>query len=193
MNNGDKILSSIKSDCDKVISAINADSAKVCENILAKGRNDAENAVKEVNAKAQKKAAQMRAASKSRAELEKRNTLLKKRREEIDITLDAIYNYLINLDGEKYFNIIYKLCSKLSGKQGEMLFNIKDLKRLPEDFEAKLAKTGLNAKVSKNTADITGGFILKCGDIEENMSFSSMLSDKREQIEDLINRELFAE
>ncbi|MCH5297516.1 MAG: V-type ATP synthase subunit E [Ruminococcus sp.] len=193
MNNGDKILSSIKSDCDKIISVINADSAKVCDDILAKGRADAENAVKEVNAKAQKKAAQMRAASKSRAELEKRNTLLKKRREEIDITLDAIYNYLINLDGEKYFNIIYKLCSKLSGKQGEMLFNIKDLKRLPKDFEAKLAKTGLNAKVSKNTADITGGFILKCGDIEENMSFSSMLSDKREQIEDLINRELFAE
>lgn len=193
MNNGDKILRSIKSDCDKIISVINADSAKVCDDILAKGRADAENAVKEVNAKAQKKAAQMRATSKSRAELEKRNTLLKKRREEIDITLDAIYNYLINLDGEKYFNIIYKLCSKLSCKQGEILFNIKDLKRLPKDFESKLAKTGLNAKVSKNTADITGGFILKCGDIEENMSFSSMLSDKREQIEDLINRELFAE
>lgn len=193
MNNGDKILSSIKSDCDKVISVINADSAKVCDDILAKGRTAAEKAVKEVNAKAQQRASQMKAASKSRAELEKRNTLLKKRREEIDITFGAIYDYLINLDGENYFNIIYKLCSKLSGKEGEMLFNGKDLKRLPKDFESRLAKTGLNAKVSKNTADITGGFILKCGDIEENMSFSSMLADKHEQIEDLINRELFSE
>lgn len=193
MNNGDKILSSIKSDCDKAVSVINANSAKVCDEILANGRTNAEKAAKEVNAKAQKKAAQMKAASKSRAELEKRNTLLKKRREEIDITFKAIYDYLINLDGENYFNIIYKLCSKLSGKQGEILFNGKDLKRLPNDFETKLASTGLNAKVSKNTADITGGFILKCGDIEENMSFSSMLSDMREQIEDLINRELFAE
>lgn len=193
MNNGDKILSSIKSDCDKAFSVINTDSAKVCDEILAKGRIEAENAAKEVNKKAQKKAVQMQAASKSRAELEKRNTLLKKRREEIDITFKAIYEYLINLDGEKYFNIIYKLCSKLSGKQGEMLFNGKDLERLPKNFEAKLANTGLNAKVSKNTADITGGFILKCGDIEENMSFSSILADKREQIEDLINRELFAE
>lgn len=193
MNNGDKILSSIKSDCDKVISVINTDSAKVCDEILAKGKVDAEKAAKEVNAKAQQKAARMKAASKSRAELEKRNTLLKKRREEIDITFKAIYDYLINLDGDKYFNIIYRLCSKLSGKQGELLFNSKDLKRLPKDFEEKLAKTGLNATVSKSALDITGGFILKCGDIEENMSFSSMLSDKREQIEDLINRELFAE
>lgn len=193
MNNGDKILSSIKSDCDKAVSVINTDSAKVCEEILAKGRIEAENAAKEAAAKAQKKAVQMQAASKSRAELEKRNTLLKKRREEIDITFKAIYDYLINLDGEKYFNIIYKLCSNLSGKQGEMLFNGKDLERLPKDFEAKLANTGLNATVSRNAADITGGFILKCGDIEENMSFSSILSDKREQIEDLINCELFAE
>ena len=193
MNNGDKILGSIKSDCDKAVSVINADSAKVCDEILAKGRADAEKAAKEVNAKAQKRAVQMKAASTSSAELEKRNTLLKKRREEIDITFKAIYDYLINLDGENYFNIIYKLCSKLSGRKGEMLFNSKDLERLPKDFEARLEAIGLNAKVSKSTADITGGFILKCGDIEENMSFSSMLSDRREQIEDLINRELFAE
>lgn len=193
MNNGDKILDSIKSDCDKTVSVINADSAKVCDEILAKGRADAEKAAKEVDAKAQKKAVQMKAASTSRAELEKRNTLLKKRREEIDITFKAIYDYLINLDGENYFNIIYKLCSKLSGRQGEMLFNGKDLERLPKDFEARLEAIGLNAKVGKSTAEITGGFILKCGDIEENMSFSSMLSDRREQIEDLINRELFAE
>lgn len=193
MNNGDKILGSIKSDCDKAVSVINADSAKVCDEILAKGRADAEKAAKEVDAKAQKKAVQMKAASTSRAELEKRNTLLKKRREEIDITFKAIYDYLINLDGENYFNIIYKLCSKLSGRQGEMLFNCKDLGRLPKDFEARLEAIGLNAKVSKSTADITGGFILKCGDIEENMSFSSMLSDRREKIEDLINRELFTE
>lgn len=193
MNNGDKILGSIRSDCDKAVSVINADSAKVCDEILAKGRTDAEKAAKEVDAKAQKKAVQMKAASTSRAELEKRNTLLKKRREEIDITFKAIYDYLINLDGENYFNIIYKLCSKLSGRQGELLFNSKDLERLPKDFEARLESIGLNAKLSKNIADITGGFILKCGDIEENMSFSSMLSDRREQIEDLINRELFAE
>lgn len=193
MNNGDKILNSIKNDCDKAVSVINTDSAKVCDEILAKGRIDAEKAAKEVDAKAQKKALQMKAASKSRAELEKRNTLLKKRREEIDITFKAIYDYLINLDGKKYFNIIYKLCSKLSGKQGELMFSAKDLERLPKDFETKLSDTGLHANVSKSTADITGGFILKNGDIEENMSFSSMLSDKREQIEDLINRELFTE
>ncbi len=193
MNNGDKILSSIKSDCDRAVSVINENSAKACNEILAKGKADAAAAANEVDAAAQKKAAQLRAASKSRAELEKRNALLKKRREEIDVTFKAIYDYLINLDVQNYFNIIYRLCSKLSGKQGEMMFNSRDVARLPKDFDARLAQLGLNAKVSSNTVDISGGFILKSGDIEENMSFAAMLTEKRELIEDLINRELFTE
>lgn len=193
MSSGDKILSSIKSDCDKTISAINSDSAKVCAEILAKGRDEADKAAKEVAAKAEQKAVQMKAASKSRAELEQRSMLLRKRRQEIDITFDAIYEYLVNLDGENYFNIIYKLASKLSGKEGTVLLNSKDLQRLPSNFEAKLKANGVNATVSDKPADISGGFILKCGDIEENMSFKSLLADKRDAIEDLINRELFAE
>ena len=48
-------------------------------------------------------------------------------------------------------------------------------------------------KLGENAVDIDGGFILKNGDIEENMSFSALLSSNRDSIEDLINRELFAE
>ncbi len=193
MGSGDKILDSIKIDCDNNINAIYSDCAKQCEAILAKGREEADNAARDISSKAQQKAAQMKAASTSRAQLEQRNALLKRRRKEIDITFNAIYDYLINLDGETYFNIIYKLASKLNGKDGVILMNLKDLQRLPKDFEAQLAKNGIKAIVSKAPVDITGGFILKCGDIEENMSFSAILADKRDKIEDLINRELFAE
>ena len=47
--------------------------------------------------------------------------------------------------------------------------------------------------MSKAPADISGGFILKCGDIEENMDFEALISAKQDGIEDLINRELFSE
>jgi V/A-type H+-transporting ATPase subunit E len=193
MSSSDKILNSIKNDCDKTIEVIKADSAKICQQILAQGKKDAEAAKAEINAKAQQKASQMKKANASRAELEQRNALLKKRRLEIDITYDAIYKYLLNLDGENYFNIIYKLLTKFKDNDGTIYLNSKDLQRLPNDFSEQLTKLGIKSTLSDEPVDIDGGFILKSGDIEENMSFSALLSANRDSIEDLINRELFAE
>lgn len=193
MSNSDKILEHIKADCTKNINNINAENEKVCAEILAKAEKDAQSAAAEITAKAKVKAEQMKSASKSSAELAQRNALLKKRRQEIDITFYAVLDYLLGLDDKNYFDIIYKLAKKLDGKTGVILLNNKDLKRLPSDFTKQLAKNGINAEVSKTSVDIDGGFILKCGDIEENMSFSSLMSDKRDEIEDLINRTLFTD
>ena len=71
--------------------------------------------------------------------------------------------------------------------------NLKDLSRLPSDFKSQMKQSGVDVSVSETPAEISGGFILKCGDIEENMDFSAILDDKRDEIEDLINRELFSE
>ncbi len=193
MSSSDMILSSIKNDCDKTIEAIRTDSAKICAEIIAKAKEDAAKVKAESDSKIRQKASQIKAANKSRGELEQRNTLLKKRRLEIDITYDAIYKYLLNLDGENYFNIIYKLLKKLGNIQGIIYLNKKDLDRLPSDFLQKLESLGIKAQLGENAVDIDGGFILKNGDIQENMSFSALLSSNRDSIEDLINRELFSE
>ena len=63
---------------------------------------------------------------------------------------------------------------------------------MPENFTKRMAAAGVDASVSKNPAKIGGGFILKSGDVEENMEFAAIISSKRDEIEDLINRELFA-
>ena len=82
--------------------------------------------------------------------------------------------------------------AQLRGKSGELLLNQKDLQRLPSDFENRVREAGLDARVSQTPADILGGFILKSGDIEENMDFAALLNARRDEIEDLINRDLFA-
>lgn len=193
MNGGDKILNRIKSDCDENIRAIESEAQNTCSQILADAEKQAEKAASDIAEKAKIKITQIKASSKSRAELEIRNALLKRRRQEIDITVDKILNYLLNLSDNEYFDIIYRLCSKLGNMQGEVFLNAKDISRLPADFVQKLAQSGLNATVSKTPVDISGGFVLKCGDIEENMDFAALISAKRDEIEDLINRELFAQ
>ncbi len=193
MNGGEKILDRIKSDCDDNIREIEAKSAETCSQIISEGKTQAEKISADIAKNADAKVIQINAMSKSRAELETRNALLKRRRKEIDITLGKLLDYLVNLGDKEYFDIIYRLASRLNGKKGEIFLNANDISRLPSDFEQKLKFNGLDAVVSKASADISGGFILKCGDIEENMDFEALISAKQDGIEDLINRELFSE
>lgn len=192
MNSGEKILDRIKSDCDSEIKQIEAKSAEVCSQIMSDGKIQAERLSAEISKKAETQVNRLNAMAKSRAELETRNMLLKRRREEIDITIIKLLDYMVNLNDEEYFDIIYSLSAKLSGKHGEIFLNKKDLSRLPTDFEQKLQANGLNVSINKSPVDISGGFILKCGDVEENMDFKALIHANRDGIEDLINRELFS-
>ena len=105
--------------------------------------------------------------------------------------IKKLLDYLNNLDDNAYFDALYKLAAQLRGKTGVLSLNRKDLDRLPSDFTDKVRAAGLEATVSDTPADITGGFILKNGDIEENMDFRALINARRDEIEDFINRELF--
>lgn len=191
MSSGDKILNRISLDCDERISKINAETDEKCAQIMAQAKLDADKISAEIADKAQLKVKQMQAASKSRCDLETRNAFLKRRREEIDKTYSEILNKMENLPDEDYFELIYTFAKKLSGMSGVVLLNKKDMNRLPKNFLARLEECGVKAELSKAPCDIESGFILKCGDIEENMDFSAILSEKRDIIEDFINQELF--
>ena len=193
MNGGKKILNRIKSDCDENIRAIERDAQAECDRIINKADLRIEENNRENSAKVLSKIAQINAGTKSKVELEIRNALLKKRRNEIDLTLKMVYDRLLNLDDKEYFNVLYRLAYQLKGMKGLVYLNKKDSVRLPSDFENKLKENGLDADLSKDAVDIDGGFILKNGDIEENMSFSAIISSKRGELEDLINRGLFAQ
>ena len=191
MSSGDKILNRISLDCDERISKIGAETDEKCAQIMAQAKLDADKISAEIADRAQSKVKQMQAASKSRCDLETRNAFLKRRREEIDKTYSEILNKMKNLPDEDYFELIYTFAKKLNGMSGVVLLNEKDMNRLPKDFLTRLEKCGVKAELSKMPCDIESGFILKCGDIEENMDFSAILSEKRDAIEDFINQELF--
>lgn len=191
MSSGDKILNRISLDCDERISQIGAETNEKCAQIMAQAKLDADKISAEIADRAQSKVKQMQAASKSRCDLETRNAFLKRRREEIDKTYSEILNKMKNLPDEDYFELIYTFAKKLNGMNGVVLLNEKDMNRLPKDFLARLEECGVKAELSKMPCDIESGFILKCGDIEENMDFSAILSEKRDAIEDFINQELF--
>ncbi|MBQ4179674.1 MAG: V-type ATP synthase subunit E [Ruminococcus sp.] len=192
MNGSERILSRIRTDCDESVRKIETHAQHEHDRIIADAQHRADTQAAAVAEKTAQKRAQLETSSQSRAQLARRNALLKQRRKEIDTTVEELEAYLLGLGDNEYFEALYRLAAKLRGKSGEIFLSKKDLKRLPENFTKRLEAAGVDASVSQTPADITGGFILKCGDVEENMEFAAIISAGRDEIEDLINRELFA-
>lgn len=192
MNGSERILSRIRTDCDESVRKIETHAQHEHDRIIADAQHRADTQAAAVAEKTAQKRAQLETSSQSRAQLARRNALLKQRRKEIDTTVEELEAYLLGLGDNEYFEAIYRLAAKLRGKSGELFLSKKDLTRLPENFTKRMAAAGVDASVSQTPADITGGFILKCGDVEENMEFAAIISAGRDEIEDLINRELFA-
>lgn len=186
MNGSERILSRIRTDCDESVRKIETHAQHEHDRIIADAQHRADTQAAAVAEKTAQKRAQLETSSQSRAQLARRNALLKQRRKEIDTTVEELEAYLLGLGDNEYFEAIYRLAAKLRGKSGEIFLSKKDLKRLPENFTKRMAAAGVDASVSQTPADITGGFILKCGDVEENMEFAAIISAGRDEIEDLI-------
>ena len=58
---------------------------------------------------------------------------------------------------------------------------------------SELKKENINVKIADKQADISGGFILKYGSIEYNLSLDAIIDEKKELLEDKINTILFFE
>lgn len=192
MNGSERILSRIKSDCDESVRAIEEQARKERGRIIADAQLTADKKAAGVAEQAERRCARIRTSLQSRAQLEKRNALLKQRRTEIDKTISGLEKYLLDLKDYDYFEAVYRLAAQLSGKSGVVFLNKKDLGRKPANFEKRLKAAGLDASVSDKPVNISGGFILKSGDIEENMEFSAIISSARDRLEDMINQELFS-
>jgi len=192
VSSGDKIIESIRKESQARIDAITKDAEKNYNDVMEKARKQADDIRHGGEHKVQLQSQKLLNAYKSREELEKRNALLKTKRFEIEKAFNHIYEYILGLDSKRYFDLVLKLAGKLGDLSGTIYFNSRDLKRLPKDMSERFAKCGIKAQISSVPDDsIESGFILKHGDIEENMSFLSVMNDKREIIEDLIGRELF--
>lgn len=192
MTGSEKIIARIREDGEERIAAIRGETESKVAEIKADGKKLASSETDKIISDAELKCNCMLAAADSSAELTIRNSVLSRRRKEIDKTLDMAVEYICNMSDSDYFDTLYDIALPFSGCEGEICFNSRDLERIPKDFESKLASAGLNVSVSREPVNIVGGFILKCGEIDYCADFKAVLEEKRDMLEDLVNRELFA-
>lgn len=176
---------------DKIISDANEEAKK----IMAQAKKESDIIINSANEKAQKELASYRkqaeddadkAAAKeiSGAEMAAKKQILAKKQQLLEEVIEQARQKLLNLSDKEYKDVIFNMISNAE-EGNEIIFSKKDKERLSSFLEKK----GIN--VSDETRNISGGFIVKKGDIEYNYSFESIIAVEKEYIEQIAAEILF--
>ena len=120
MSSGEKIISEIKKECDEKIAVINAETEKSCSEILENAKKKAKEITENARFLVEEQSAKLLKAHQSKSDLEKRNMLLKARRQEIDKAVSHVLDYMVNLPDTVYFELVYSLARTSHLKQDFM-------------------------------------------------------------------------
>lgn len=179
----------------KIIDKIMADAEREKNIILDKAQSEADATIRKANEQAAKELEQAailaeaeaeKAVAKviSSAEMEAKKMILAQKQSCLEQTLELVKEKLHAQSAEEYEKTILSMLAKAE-KGEEIIFSEKDRKAL----QKAVSEAGYT--VSEETRDISGGFIVKKGDIEFNYSFEAMMAVEKEQIEQMIAEILF--
>ena len=193
MNGLEQIKQTILDDA-KAEAARRMETAKArADEIIGNARAAAQVELARREAETVRRAAAIAAAAESGAQGLRRRDALAARRTAVERVLERVHRQLCALPDVAYFEALEALIVRnAEPRPGLLIVSGADRKRLPAEF-----LTALNPKLpgelslAAETRDLQGGCVLKYGDIEVNLAFVAILEAEREQIEDLICRELF--
>ena len=185
----DKIISQIKEESQKAAERTRAEARSKADEILAQARADAERECVDIERRSKQAVANILERGRTAAELKKRGAVLAEKQRLIGATIGMAKAELKGLETGAYFDMILKLAVKSAQTgEGELLFSKKDLERLPEGLKDK----GAVLRISGDTRDIDGGFVLTYGGIEENCSIDALFDAAHEVLQDKVQEILFS-
>ncbi|HGE71222.1 TPA: hypothetical protein ENX78_10330 [Candidatus Poribacteria bacterium] len=194
----EKIIERIKRDAQAQIAEIKDKASKEADKILQNAKNEADSYKAQALENAKVQAQQHKQRLISSANLEFRKDILAEKQKAIDSAFQEAVNTLVQMNDDEYKQIIKKmLISSVQTGDEEIILSPRDKTRISENFlkeiNKELAKSGKkgNLKISKNTYNIFGGFVLKKGNIEINNSFEALFKSFRDELELEVSKILF--
>ena len=196
MNGIDKIISRLEADAQAEIDAVNAKSKAECDGILAEYGEKAQAAYDAALKKGQADCAQRAERLASAADMEAKKALLSFKQELVGGVFDQAAARLAALPKEEYVSFLAAQAAKaaITGAE-ELIFNEKDASGVGKDVAAAANKL-LDGKgkltVSKETRKISGGVIVKQGDVETNCAIEMLVQLRRSDLASQVAEILFA-
>jgi V/A-type H+-transporting ATPase subunit E len=185
------ILRKIKSDAEAKASEIICNAKSEREAVLKKAQEEAALLKEKLLKEGKDSAAEELKREITMANLEARKEMLAVKQKLIEKVFEKALNALYSFPTEEYRNVIKKMLisAVVSGKE-EVIVSVADKEKLTSQFIAEvneeLKKNGKkgNLVFSSEERNIRGGFILKDGRKEINLSFNSLIEEKRDELED---------
>lgn len=192
----EKITGEIKAVSDRLVSEIIDKAKSEADEIIEGAKKEANETKEKISRELSVRLANSKASVESAIMLKRRRSILSEKQKLIAEVMEEAKQIIYELPDSVYFEKISKLVEKNSNNgNATIVFNKKDLARLPENFENKLneilSKKGYKLTISKETREIDGGFVLVYDGIEENCSVSSLFETNIETLQDEIQKLLF--
>jgi len=194
----EKITQRILDDAQASAESIKAEAAEKAKAVEDEARKRAERKKEELLERAGKDAEEQKRRILGVAQLEARKELLAAKQEMIEEAFQKSLDQLTSKDEKSYLAIIREMLLNLVESGNEtVIFSARDLEKISEgfwkDINKALADKGKegNLKISRESREIKGGFILQAGGVEMNCSFEALLEEKRDQLETEVANILF--
>ena len=200
MNGIEKIIAHLEADAQTEINALNAETQSKCDEILAQARVEAD-AAYEARMKAGKsEVALQEERLASAAELEEKKAILAFKQSLVKETFAAAEKQIASLPEADYVAFLARLADRAadSGEE-ELIFNSRDAaaigKKVVCEANKLLKARGVHGglTLSEETRNISGGVILRHGNIESNCSIAALLDAERSTLATPVAELLFAD
>ncbi len=188
----ERILSEAKAEADGKLREAKAQA----DEIIGAARAEADKTKAGIEQSATTKLTNLKDRIDSSVDLQKRNMILAVKQELIAEVLDKAKAAAASSEAGEYFDLLLKLCAKAVRKgDGQLRLSAADLGRVPQDFEEAVKETAVRAggtlTLSKEPADMTNGFIITYGGVEENCTFDAIFAERANEFKDLVQNILF--
>lgn len=221
MNGLQNIIAKIEEESGRECEAILAAAKDEADRVRAEYDALTAEAVAEIDASLEKEAEAIITRARSASAMTRRNVVSGARSKNVDAAYKNALDFIYSLPREKYAELVISFAigaiknhisaaesketmygESVDSSRFELVFNEKDRADIGEYCVFSIKnnrKKDLGADVLRrvvladDSANIDGGVIVRCGQIEENCSFSLLVGDLREKLDPVVYKTLYPE
>jgi len=193
-----KILARITDDAQREVDRITERATSNANEIIREAEEDAEIVKSESIQSAEEEAAQRKERLVATARLDIRKRILDEKQRAIGVLFQKAIETLCKLEDDEYRALMKRmLLSGVQTGEEEIILSQRDKTRLTQSFldelNEELRGNGKksNLTISPATREMSGGFVLRRGNIELNSAFESLFESFRDELELEVGRLLF--
>lgn len=198
MKGTEKIIAHIRADGDAEAKKILDAAAKQAEEIRAASFKEALSEYERLMQAGNAECEDILSGSRRIAEMEAKKSVLSVKQEMISAAFDAAREEIVNMPRDKYTQFLARMAAEAAvGGMEEIVLNARDKAEVGKSV-CKAANELLSAKgtpgkltVSEDTADISGGVIVRFGGIETNCSIDALIRQRRSGLSTEVAAALF--